>query len=625
MFCEIVLSQRFPKHLGVFDYKIPESLADQIKIGQLVGIPFRNSMREGVVIRLKSQPITGMTIKPINKIIDTSPVLTAEQLSLAEWLSTYYFVSIGSVIKMILPPVPIRTGKTKAIKPIQPIHVHTDELMRKNVQSLISDKNNNWLFRPTYSHEMASLLAQFLTVADGTILIIVPTVQDIESIQALLPAKNIDDTVIFHGGLNKHETYKAYESIRTKKARIIIGTKLSLFLPFQDLKYVLLLQSENRNHKQSDQNPRYDGRTVASKLGSLHGAKTLFCSHAPTVEQYSSAKDGAWTSLVGTADTENPYLIVDMREERKKGESHILSETLIREIRASLSRKQSVFLFINRRGSSSSVVCRDCGLVIACPACQQPLVYHGQPKVLFCHQCNVKYPIPANCKKCGGVNFRFLGTGSQQVEQEIKKYWPKSSVVRFDQDSGKPAGLMKAEIIIGTEMAIPHIHWDRIGVTGVINADSFLYLPDFRSAERTWQQITLFHYLTGKPCVVQTNTPEYPVINALSNNKPELLYRQELTDRMLLNYPPYTHLFKLIASHSDKNRCVQEAQRVKSMFQPTHISVSILTPLRPLVRKYWYMYVVLKIPFSMPEEKIKALVAQVPEGWQIDREPQSLL
>ncbi|MFH1207862.1 MAG: primosomal protein N' [Patescibacteria group bacterium] len=625
MFAEVILSQRFPKYLGIFDYQVPESLAGQIKTGQLVQIPFRNAMREGVVIRLKSQSIAGKTIKSLDKIKNTIPVLTAEQLSLAEWLSAHYFVSVGSVIKMILPPIPIRKGKSPDIKLIKTAAIQTDHVIQKNVQAFIYSKNKHWLYSPTVANEARAFVKQFLQSASGTTLIVVPTIPDIESLRTLLPANGADPAVIFHGGLGKHDHYLAYESVRAKSCRIIIGTKLSLFLPFHGLQYVLLTQSENRNHKQSDQNPRYDARTVALKLSELHRAKTLFCSHAPAVEQHQSLKDGSWSSLAAQPAAAKPYLIVDMREERKKRASRILSESLIKEMRASLARKQSVFLYVNRRGSSSSVACRDCGLAIACPACRQPLVYHSQSKMLFCHQCNVKFPLPSTCKKCGGVNFKFLGTGSQQVEQEVKKYWPNNSVTRLDRDSDKQIGAITTNIIIGTEMAIPYVDWSQIGTTGIINADSLLYLPDFRSGERTWQQITLFHYLTGQPCVVQTNTPEYTVINALAKNKPDLLYRQELTDRMLLNYPPYTHLFKLIISHPDKSRCVQEAQRVRSMFQASRVSAAILTPLRPFIRKRWYMYVVLKIPFSMPEEKIKALVAQVPAGWQIDREPASLL
>jgi primosomal protein N' (replication factor Y) len=624
-FCEITLSQRFPKQLGIFDYAVPAYLQQDIRPGQLVEIPFRNAIREGVVIRLKSQSIAGMTIKPLNKIIDTSPILTSEQLSLAEWLSTFYFVSIGSVIKMILPPVPIRKGKTAEKKQIRTVCLHIAPLTEKNIKSFISGKTKNWLYQPAIADELRAHVQSLLQSMTGTTLIVVPTIQDIEPIKSLVPAVNLHSAIRFHGGMNKHETFTAYESVRTGSARIIIGTKLSLFLPFRDLQNILLLQSENRNHKQSDQNPRYDCRTVALKLSSLHGAKTLFSSHAPTVEQYKLVQDGSWSFFASTPAPENPNSIIDMREERRKRESYILSETLIQRIQSSLADRKKVFLYINRRGSSSSVACQDCGLAITCPACRQPLVYHSESKMLFCHQCNIKYPVPTMCKKCGGIDFKFMGTGAQQVEHEVKKYWPEHSVMRLDQDTEKPTNLLQADIIIGTELAIPHIDWDNVGITGVINADSLLYLPDFRSGERTWQQITLFHYLCGKACVIQTNTPEYPVINALSNNKPELLYRQELTDRMLLNYPPFTHLFRLIISHPDKNRCVQEAQRVKRMFQPAHISVSILTPLRPLVRKRWYMYVILKIPLSWDEEKIRALVAQVPEGWQIDREPQSLL
>ncbi|MFA5052173.1 MAG: primosomal protein N' [Patescibacteria group bacterium] len=626
LFCEITLSQRFPKQLGIFDYSVPGHLQPAIRHGQLVHIPFRNSVREGVVIRLKKQSIAGKKIKPITDIIRPNPILTSEQLQLAEWLAQKYFVSIGSVIKMILPPLPARKPTISDNLTAETILTTDNAFLKNAIHALILSKEKHWFYQPSRTEETRICIKNLIASANGTILIIVPTIQDIDDIRPLVPASDADRVTLFHGNLGKHQHYQAYETIRTASVRIVIGTKLSLFLPFQNLRYIVLTQSENRNHKQSDQNPRYDARTVALKLSDLHNAKTIFCSHAPTVEQYKLIQDKTWIRLTDPhTDDSRPYHIVDMREERKKRQSRILSETLIDEMKDSLAKKSTVFLYANRRGSSSSVVCGDCGLAIVCPECQQPLVYHGQSKMLFCHQCNVKYPLPLTCKKCGGVHLRFHGTGAQQVEQEVKKYWPNTSVIRLDQDAEKPASTLTADIVIGTELAIPYVDWDRVGVTGVINADSLLYLPDFRSSERTWQQITLFHYLTGQPCVIQTNTPDYPVMNALGKNEPELLYRQELTDRMLLNYPPYTRLVKLIVSHPDKNRCVQEAQRVYRMFQPSRVFASILTPLRPFIRKRWYMYLILKIPYSMNEDKINLLISQVPVGWQIDRDPINLL
>jgi len=625
MYAEVILSQRFPKHLGIFDYKVPDSLVPQIKIGQLVTIPFRKSEREGVIVQIKETVISGKRIKKISQIIQSEPILTLQQIELANWLANYYFISQGTVLKTMLPPVPKKIShrhKKTVLSSIAPPQLTND--INKLITRLSSEKNNSLLFYPNNKTQKEQFIYHLLKKITGTILIIVPDLLSIIDWQNTLPVDLLEKSTVIHSQLNKNQYYNNWQQIINNKKSIIIGTKLALFAPFHQLQTIIIDQEENQNHKQSDQNPRYDSRLVAEKLAKLSKSKIIKISPCPTVSAYHDILTKNST-LLKTSELKTIVNIIDLKDERKKGNYSIFSENLQDQSNQLLEQKKQIFYFINKRGGSSSVICRDCSQLLLCDKCNNSLVHHQTSNFLYCHQCNKKNELPPFCSKCSGTNFKFIGTGTQKVEAEANKLWPKAQVVRLDKDITKPSLPHKFDIIIGTEFAFNYINWNKIALTAVISADTFLHLPDYRSTERTWQMLSKIQYLNTNSIIIQTYSPDNKVINSLQQQNIEQFYQDELNDRKTLDYPPYSSLIKLIYQNSDKETCLTETKKIHTKLNKYGLRISLLTPLNTLVRNKWQMYLIIKFKSPGQNNLVNKIINEVPDNWIIDRDPNNLL
>ncbi len=625
-FAEVILSQRFPKHMGIFDYAVPAALADTIQIGQLVSVPFRGSKREGVVIKLKPTGITGKRIKAIDKIIERQPFLTPEQITMAQWMAAYYFVSLGTVIKSILPPMPKRAARSiqadwPPTTPVQPpTHIKTC------AQEISSAITKQFTFCPNTITEKYQLYYEMIWKRHYPIVFIVPDNDDMKHIAGLIPKRLHPKTVFFHSQLNKNQQYAAYTKVRDAKAAIIVGTKLAVFLPLQKPKLFIIDQADDYGHKQSDQNPRYDVRATVAELAKLHRAGVVYATPAPSITMHHDIAQGR-LALIKTKQTAKPRpRIIDMRAERKSGNFQIFADTLRERIDATLVQKKKIFLFINKRGSASAVVCRDCGTVLSCPVCNRPHLWHQASGILYCHQCNTKHDMPPFCPHCSGAHFKFTGMGTQKVEHEVNKIWPQARVVRLDKDKNSHTQINTADIIVGTEFALPSLPWDAIGLTGIVSADTFLHLPDYRSNERTWQLLTRLQYMSQAPVIIQTYSANEPALRAIASSSPGTFISSELSDRKILAYPPYGSLIKLSYQHADKHACMQHTQQLHRQLLSSAgaVSVHIMTPLRTYQHGKWQMYIIIKFKTEQLPQ-VKTMLGQVPNGWIIDRDPINLL
>jgi len=646
MFCEVILSQRFPKNMGIFDYKVPDVLANQIKIGQLVSIPFRKGNLEGVVIKIKKEPIAGKKIKEIAKILDQQPILTETQIKLAEWIAQYYFVSLGTVIKTILPAVPKR--KSEKIKTFSQSPVSQPKLpmeISNLIYKVSSSKKQKFFFWPKTLEEKKVFFYWLLKRVKQNILIVIPEISDLDFYLKLLPSKKQKEVAVFTSQLNKNQFYDNWQKVLNNQAKIIIGTKLALFAPFQKLNLIIFDQEEDQNHKQSEQNPRFHSRDTALRLAELHQAKILMASHAPSVENYQQIKNSQCQLLQSELDSKSTIDLVDMREERKKRNYSIFSDRLIDVVKEKLKKKEKILLFINRRGYGSSVICRECGEVAKCKNCQLPMIYHeANPSqsatcdkrratsFLYCHHCHLKSEMPPFCPKCHGVNLKLSGLGTQKVESEIKKLYPKAKVIRIDKDIGHAIDFQKTDIIIGTEYALKYLDFERIKLIGVVSADTFLYLPDFQSTIRTFQLLAKFPFLSpASEIIIQTYTPENLAIQNMARQKYEKIYQKELESRQSFNYPPFYQIIKLIYQNKEKKVCLSQTNwlyhEISSWIKKQRVNweISILTPFVPIFFQKWQMYIIVKYPANTSEKIIKEMIILVPDNWLIDREPTSLL
>jgi len=668
MFAEIIPIIRLPPKIKTFSYLIPKELREQIKIGQAVEIPFRNKNIMGIVLELKptlskvypkpsqrkeeKKLSPKIKLKPIIKIFDLIPLLGPQQLKLVQWLADFYRVSTGLILKTILPPLPKKKFKINKIEKNKLYKNKLDKLeltsdQEKIIKDLEKGKNKIFLlesWRDSDKNNIYFEITRHILNQEKQVLIIVPEIYDLNQLLALFQRYFSNNLIaVLHSKLAKNQYFNTWQRIKNNQVKIIIGTRLAIFAPVRNLELIIIDKEHDSSHKQWDQNPRYHVREVALKLVELTGTKLLFSSPTPTLESFYQTQNKNYQLLKLKQEKMVEIKLIDMREEVRRKNFSPFSETLQDAIRETLKNKKQVFLFINRRGTATTVICNDCGYIFRCPNCHLPLVYHSN-QFLKCHHCNFKMELPLFCPKCHGPELKFIGTGTQRIENEIKKLNSDIKIIRIDTDAEIKKCIEQKncsigfDLIIGTQMALKFVDWERIGLVGIISADNFLYLPDFRATEKTYELFSLIIYRLSEKSptskiIIQTRKSENYALQALVKNDANLFYNQELEERKDFNYPPFTRLIKLIFQHKNEKKCIYESRRLwrelnKKIEKFKGVEMSLPQPVYTIKVRGRYRYqIILKIPLTSYQLLITnyQLLNFVPDHWIIDIDPESLL
>jgi primosomal protein N' (replication factor Y) len=484
-----------------------------------------------------------------------------------------------------------------------------------------------------------------------------------------------------HSKLSLGERYDTWRRIRAGEVDVVIGSRSAIFAPMPRLGLIVMDEEHEWSYKQQ-RTPRYHAREVALKLAELTGAVVILGSATPDMVSYYKAQRGEYKLLElpkrimghrrqdGEAVSPVPsgfaiqrgykelgpgyegayYLelppvqIVDLRQELRAGNRSIFSRALQRAMTEVLAAGEQVILFLNRRGTATFIMCRDCGHVLKCPRCDVPLTYHGAREELLCHHCNRRSAVPSVCPRCRSKRVKFFGLGTQKVEAVTREFFPQARLLRWDRDAtgGKDAHDIflerfinhEADVMIGTQMVAKGLDLPLVTLVGVINADTALYLPDFRAGERTFQILTQVagragRSVLGGKVIVQTYTPEHYCIRAASRHDYAGFYRQELAFRREQGYPPFRRLAQLVYSHSNAGRCEEEVDKLHRLLHDKIArlglpGVDLIGPApsfrRRLRGKYrWQIVVRAADP--------RTLLADMafPLGWRVDIDPVSLL
>lgn len=393
-----------------------------------------------------------------------------------------------------------------------------------------------------------------------------------------------DRVAVLHSALSAGERFDEWHRIRAGAVDVAVGARSAVFAPFPRLGLIVLDEEHENTYKQEDA-PRYHARDVAIERGRREGAPVLLGSATPAVESYAAARAGTYRRLRLPGRIDDRPLptvtVVDMRAELEAGNRSIFSARLAAAVEERLARGEQVILFLNRRGFHTFVLCRDCGYVARCPQCDVSLTLHmgegqgGGRSPLRCHYCRHEQAPPVFCPNCGGKRIRYFGAGTQQVEDLARERFPGARILRMDVDSTGTRGAHEriyhqfrrgeADILVGTQMVAKG--WDVAGVTlvGVISADTSLHLPDFRSAERTFQLLVQVAGRAGRgdvpgEVVVQTYAPDHYAIVAAAAHDNKGFYRQELRARRRLGFPPFGSLVRLVISHPDADAAERSAR-----------------------------------------------------------------
>ncbi|UXR72412.1 primosomal protein N' [Staphylococcus sp. IVB6240] len=389
-----------------------------------------------------------------------------------------------------------------------------------------------------------------------------------------------DEVAVLHSGLSHGERYDEWQKIRDGRARVSVGARSSVFAPFKNLGVIIIDEEHEATYKQEDY-PRYHAREIAEWRSRYHQCPLVLGSATPSLESYARATKNVYTLLSMPTRVNNQQLpevkIRDMREELASGNRSIFSEDLAKAIEDRLNKQEQVVLFLNRRGYASFMLCRDCGHVPQCPNCDISMTYHKTTHELKCHYCGYHEPAPFQCPSCGSEHIQQMGTGTQRVEELIQERFPTARIIRMDVDTTSKKGshekLLKAfgegkgDILLGTQMISKGLDFPNITLVGVLNADTMLNLPDFRSSERTYQLLTQVagragrHEKTGE-VIIQTYNPDHYAIQDVQANDYLAFYEKEMQFRQLAKYPPYFFLINFTITHEKMKVALQAATHV---------------------------------------------------------------
>jgi len=483
---------------------------------------------------------------------------------------------------------------------------------------------------------------------------------------------------VMHSKLSDGERYDQWRQIRKGDLRLVIGSRSALFAPVRNLGLVVIDEEHETSYKQ-DRTPHYHAREAAAELARLAGATCILGSATPSLESAYLAEQGVYrrlvlpqrimghrqivdeqSRLVGRAVSRYrpaedrapdavhadlpPVSVVDMRSELKAGNTSIFSRALTQSLEEVLAAGEQAILFLNRRGTATFVMCRDCGHVLSCPRCQVPYTYHGNRNRLVCHHCGRVVAQPAACPLCGSKRIKHFGAGTQRVEQEVKARFPEARVVRWDTDATASKGSHdrllsrfiegRADVLVGTQMIAKGLDLPLVTLVGVVVADTTLHLPDFRAAERTFQLLTQVagragRSVLGGQVIIQTYTPDHYAIQAASRHDYDGFYRQEIAWRRQRWYPPISRIARLLYESTSALAAEEQPRRLHALLTQRIrrlglADVDLIGPAPAFFareRGRWRWHILVRA--RDPAELLAGI--RLPRGWRLDVDPISML
>ncbi|MBE7068436.1 MAG: primosomal protein N' [Clostridiales bacterium] len=458
-----------------------------------------------------------------------------------------------------------------------------------------------------------TLIAKSLAEGKSSIFL-VPEISLTPQMLAQLRSRFGKNAAILHSGLSAGERFDEWWRLRTGEAKIAIGARSAIFAPLENLG-VIILDEEHDASYASETAPRYNTFDVAYLRAKYNGCKLVLGSATPSVDTYRRAKEGEF-SLIRLAKRINQrplpeIVIADMRSEVRRGNNSAFSFALKEEINGCLENGKQAILFLNRRGYSQTVMCKECGYVAKCEACDVSLTYHRDEDCLKCHYCGAKYTMLSACPDCGGVKLAYAGTGTQRIVTDLQKLYPTARILRMDNDttSGKEGhykilkafGEKQADILVGTQMIAKGHDFPAVTLVGILDADMSLHFSDYRSRERTFQLLTQVAGRSGRAeekgkVVLQTFDPENEVLRYAIGYDYEGFYQNEISLRAAMAFPPFSKIVRVLVSGEDDKKTVEALRTVYTGLEALYLENSekflffnkMRAPIKRIQNKYRY-------------------------------------
>lgn len=587
-----------------------------------------------------------------------------ESASLASLLESYsreqvnFFVEQGAVT-IVQKEVQRSATYFEGIEASQPLELNPEQRQARDaVVSAIGSHQPPFLLQGITGSGKTEVYLQIIQGAldkGKTAILLVPEISLTPQMTERFIARFGDKVAILHSGLSNGEKYDEWRKVERGDAQVVVGARSAIFAPLKNLGVMIIDEEHEATYKQ-DSNPRYHAREVAILRSQYNQAALVLGSATPSLESRARAGKGVYQHLRLTQRA-NPLAripevqVIDFRDYIGQNETSNFTPPLLEAIQDRLAKKEQVVLMLNRRGYSSFVMCRECGTVDTCPNCDISLTLHMDTKTMNCHYCGFSKDIPQVCPNCKSYSIRYYGTGTQKAYDELAELFPQARILRMDVDTTRKKGSHQAlldqfgrgeaDILLGTQMIAKGLDFPNVTLVGVLNADTALNLPDFRSSERTFQLLTQVAGRAGRAekagqVLIQSYNPQHYAIRFAKDQDYEGFYAYEMGIRRQLGYPPYYFTIGITLSHKKEEEVVKRAYEVMNILRSGLSETSnILGPTpKPIARTHNLYHYQILIKYRLEDElgptlnQVLALTQERENSelrLSIDHEPQQFL
>jgi len=608
-------------------YEIPEEQTPEVGLRVLVPVGPRRVW--GTVLGVESKP-PEFRVRKISGVPEPRVVVTPELLELCRWVAEYYAANLSDVLQAAVPsPGGLTRRAPRAAPEVEtawlavapPRREELNAEQREALGALEEAVRSRafaafLLFGVTGSGKTAVYLhAAAEALRDsGQTLILVPEIalspQTLDSFRRA----GFGRVALYHSTLRPRERADVWRAAAAGEIDLVVGTRSAVFLPFRNLRLVVVDEEQDSAYKQDDA-PRYHARDVALVRARRLGAVAVLASATPSLETFARVKqgrcgllrlprriDGRPLPTVRTTDLRIRPAAAPAAAGANPGTSRFLSTLLLEAMARTLERREQAILFLNRRGHSTYLQCRGCGEVARCDRCDVSFTVHLADQTLLCHYCGAGRKLLPSCPGCGASNLWFGGVGIQRIEREVARLFPLSRIARLDFDATRKRGaaasilgdfrMGNTDFLLGTQMVAKGFDFPMVTLVGIIVADLQLYLPDFRAAERTFQLLTQVAGRAGRgdrpgEVILQSYDPDHPALRCAAAQDFEMFYEQEAAERRELGYPPFGHLVEIEVRGAEKARVMREIGALRTALGPIarRLGVELLGPApKPIAR-----------------------------------------
>ncbi len=656
----------FPINAEAFTYTVTDDLASGIKTGSRVLAPFKRGHKVGIVTALSSIQLAlhsngekkKFALKAIKSAPDEEPLVPENILRLIRWAAEYYMSTSGLALKNAVPSAFFR-GK-KAGKP----RILPDEDIKEPKEVVLTDEQRLALSEINRTESGAFLLhgvtgsgkteiyiRAIESLPEGkTAIVLVPEIAITAQMIERFRNRFGDEAAFFHSALSTGERIVQWKKMREGRAKVVVGVRSAVFAPFVNPGLIVIDEEHEASYKQYE-GLHYNARDVALARAKLEGIKIILGSATPSMEAFYNADQGRIRYLELKKRVNRKPLphveIIDMTREEKQ--SFALSLKLLEGLKENISAGKQSLIMLNRRGYSPFPICTDCGHTYKCPACSITLIYHKDTKTLNCHYCGMHMFQKTLCPKCNGTGIKYLGAGTQKIEEQLRSLIPELSLERMDRDTTrkklahyrivKQMEDKKIDLLLGTQMVAKGHDFPDVTLSAVVLADLALNLPDFRSGERAFQ---LFTQLAGRAgrgdvtgrAIIQTYEPEHYVFEYVRHHDYKGFYQKEILQRKELSYPPFGKLIRILLSFKTRERAAEIVRDLSAGIRDMdHKGIEILGPSpAPIerIKNLWRWHMILKGKNSRALRKTASLIIEKTGGIKdmkisVDVDPINLL